>query len=108
VRLQISITDVRQRTGLADYTGSLLARTTTRVTDRAEGTSTIADISLPVGVPCVATPAGIGATCSVNTTLDALNPGTIDEGARAVWELVSVEVLDGGGEVFARPGIFVP
>jgi hypothetical protein len=108
VRLQISITDVRQRTGLADYTGSLLARTTTRVTDRADGTSTLADISLPVDVPCVATPAGIGATCSVNTTLDALNPGTIDEGARAVWELVSVELLDSGGAIFARPGIFIP
>jgi glucose/arabinose dehydrogenase/PKD repeat protein len=108
VRLQISITDVRQRTGLTDYTGSLLARTTTRVTDRADGTSTIADISLPVNVPCVGTPAGVGATCAVNTTLDALNPGTIDEGARAVWELVSVELLDSGGEVFARPGVFIP
>jgi hypothetical protein len=108
VRLQISITDVRRRADLADYTGSLVARTTARVTDRADGTSTITDFLLPVAVPCAVTPAGIGSTCSINTTLDAINPGTIVEGARAVWELRSLELLDASGEVFARPGVFVP
>jgi hypothetical protein len=65
----------------------------------------------------VATPAGIGATCAVNTTLDALNPGTVDEGARAVWELGAVALEDAGPDgdvvtpdntVLARPGLFVP
>ncbi len=117
VRVQVSITDVRRRANLADYTGGLQARTTVRVTDRVDGTSTISDISLAVEVPCAGTPAGIGSTCSVDTTLDALNPGVIDEGARAVWQLSSVELLDGGPDgntatpdntVFARPGIFIP
>ena len=88
-----------------------------RVTDRATGTSTITDLALPLEVPCAATPAGIGSTCSVNTTLDALNPGTIDEGARAVFALTAVELLDAGPDgntatpdntVFAKPGLFVP
>jgi glucose/arabinose dehydrogenase len=117
VRLQVSITDVRRRSDLADYTGSLLARATTRITDRAGGTATISDVSLPVIVPCTATGSGIGATCSIDTTLDALTPGTIDEGARAVWELASVELLGPGPDgitataddtVLARPGLFVP
>jgi hypothetical protein len=117
VRLQISVTDVRRRADLADYTGTLLARTTTRITDRAAGNATVADVALPVVVPCVATPAGIGATCAVNTTLDALNPGTVDEGARAVWELGAVALEDAGPDgdvitpdntVLARPGLFVP
>ena len=117
VRVQVSITDVRRRSDLADYTGSLLARTTTRVTDRADGTSTITDVSLPIAVPCAATPAGVGAACSVSTTLDALNPGTVDEGARAVWQLGAVALEDAGPDgnvatpdntVFARPGLFVP
>ena len=117
VRLQVSISDVRHRANLADYTGGLQARATIRVTDKVDRTSTISDIALPADVPCAGTPVATGSTCSVNTTLDALNPGTIDEGARAVWELRSVELLDGGPDgstatpdntVFARPGLFVP
>ena len=30
------------------------------------------------------------------------------EGARAIWQLDAVEVLDGSGNTFARQGIFVP
>jgi hypothetical protein len=72
---------------------------------------------LPVDVPCAATPAAVGATCSVLTTLDALYPGVVVEGARAVWQLGAIEVLDGGPDantatpdngVFLRPGLFVP
>jgi hypothetical protein len=44
-------------------------------------------------------------------------PGLADEGARAVWQLGAIEVLDGGADgdvstpentVFATSGIFVP
>ncbi len=118
VRLQVSITDVRRRAGLADYAGALQARTTVRVTDRDAGvTATVNDVVLPVEVPCATTPAAIGSTCSIDTTLDALYPGMIDEGARAIWELRSFELLDGGPDgntatpgntVFARPGVFAP
>ena len=53
----------------------------------------------------------------MSTTLDAVLPGVVAEGARAVWQLGQVEVLDGGPDgdvdtpgntVFARQGIFVP
>ena len=108
VRMQVVVTDVRRRADLADYAGALQARPTIRVTDKADGTATIADVALPVNVPCAATPSGIGATCSVVTTLDALYPGLVAEGARTIWQLGGVEVLDGGNEVFMRPGIFVP
>jgi hypothetical protein len=117
VRVQVSITDVRRRADLADYTGGLQARLTVRITDRAGTPATVTDIEVPVDVPCATTPAGIGSTCAVSTTLDALNPGAIDEGARAVWQLGALELLDGGPDgdtatpgnsVFARPGVFVP
>ncbi len=117
VQVQVSLTDVRNRAGLDDYTGDLEARTTLRITDRASGMLTLEDLTLPVRVPCAATAASAGATCSVSTTLDALTPGLVDEGARAVWQLGAVEVLDGGPDgdaatpgnaVFARQGVFVP
>ena len=60
----------------------------------------------------------IGSTCGVTTTADALVPGTIQEGERAVWGLGQVVVTDGGADglastgagnaLFARQGIFVP
>ena len=108
VRVQVSITDVRRRADMADYTGNLQASTTVRVTDRVEGTSTVSDIALPVQVPCAATAGDVGSTCAVTTTLDAINPGTVDEGSRAVWQLSGFELLDASAEVFARPGVFVP
>ena len=117
VRMQVTVTDVRRRSDLADYTGALQARPAIRLTDKADGTATVTDVSLRVDVPCGATPAGLGATCSLLTTLDALYPGVVAEGARAVWQLGTIEVLDGGPDadtatpdngVFMRPGLFVP
>jgi hypothetical protein len=58
-----------------------------------------------------------GSDCNVATTADAVMPGVVDEGSRAVWQLQSIDVLDGGPDgdvdtpgnaVFARSGIFVP
>jgi len=71
-----------------------------------------------VQVPCAATAStAIGASCAISTTLDAISPGTVLDGKRAVWQLGQVEVLDGGsdGEAtttpngrFAVQGLFVP
>ena len=108
VRMTVSVTDVRRRSDLADYTGLLQARTTVQVTDRSDGTQTTTDVSLPVDVPCAPTATDAGATCAVTTTLDALTPGTVDEGARAAWQLGGLELRDSTGAVFARPGIYVP
>ena len=69
-------------------------------------------------VPCTVTEAtGTGSECSVDTTADAVAPGIIDEGARAVFQLGQVTVADGGTDglaatepngIFAVQGIFVP
>jgi spore coat protein A, manganese oxidase len=124
VRMTVDLTDVRRRDTLADYNGRMLARITQRTTDRYSGnsqaeTGTVVDVPLEVPVQC--TPTGdpaTGATCSLNTTLDALLPGTVREGARAVVGLGRVDVLDGGADedvetsadnkVFATQGLFVP
>ena len=59
----------------------------------------------------------MGATCAVTTTFDAVTPGAVPEGKRAIWELDALEVTDGGTDglaatapnaLFARQGIFVP
>jgi hypothetical protein len=92
-----------------------------RITDRNSGAGEAAtgqNVQFSVTVPCVPTsdPA-VGSTCSVDTTADAVTPGLIAEGKRAIWELGQTEVLDGGSDglagtgpntVFARQGIFVP
>jgi hypothetical protein len=118
------MTDVRRRGTLADYDGELLAQVEQRITDRYSGNSqteaaTTIDIPLQVSVPCAATadPAS-GGDCAINTTLDALLPGTVRENARAIWQLGRVEVLDGGSDgdadtsadntLFATQGVFVP
>jgi hypothetical protein len=102
----------------------MTARITQRTTDRYNGNSlgesaTVTDVPLEVPVQCSATadPA-TGAVCSVNTTLDALLPGTVREGARAVMQLGRVDVFDGGADEdvetpadnkrFATQGLFVP
>jgi hypothetical protein len=116
--MKLEIGDVRNASDLSDYGGELEARATIRVTDRAGGPATLEPVALPVAVPCSTTVLeAIGATCAVNTTFDALTPGVVDEGARALWELARLELLDSGpdGDVatpdntlFAAPGIFVP
>jgi glucose/arabinose dehydrogenase/PKD repeat protein len=123
VALTVSITDVRNTVGLTDYTGELQLRTGIRLTDRdsgaaADDAATLGDIEVPVTVPCAATDTGAGATCGVSTTFDAVTPGMVDEGARAIWQLEQVELLDGGPDgdvdtptgnaVFAHQGVFVP
>jgi len=82
------------------------------------GTATSQDFVLPVTVPCAATlDPFVGSDCNIATTADALTPGMVREGARAIWQLSGVEVLDGGADgdvdtpgnaTFARPGIFIP
>ena len=123
VRLEVTITDVRRKTDLQDYTGQLQVDATVRLTDKYSGSSpvdpaTVSELSFPFVVPCAATgDTGIGATCSIDTTADAVVPGSIREGARAIWQLGQVEVRDGGADgqaatspntVFARQGLFVP
>jgi predicted acyl esterase len=127
VRIAVSITDVRRVGDLTDYTGELEGRTLLRITDRANGTgdeaATVSDLPLRETLTCAATSGGDqGATCSVVTTVNSLFPApsasAVQSGRRAVWELGTIEVYDGGAdglagttgdnELFARQGLFIP
>jgi hypothetical protein len=69
-------------------------------------------------VPCTANPdPAEGGTCELDTSFDAIVPGAIKESDRAVWELGTVQVFDGGADglvssspntLFARQGVFIP
>lgn len=123
VRIAVSITDVRKKSDLSDYTGELQADQTIRITDRANGTpadepGTVADTSFPVTVPCTATASStIGSTCALATTANSLVPGAVSAGQRAIWELGQIKLFDGGSDglaatqpntLFADQGLFVP
>jgi peptidoglycan/xylan/chitin deacetylase (PgdA/CDA1 family) len=123
VRIDLSITDVRELSDLSDYTGQLDAEPGIRLTDRLNGpqqveSATVSDFSLGFAVPCTATSSTTaGSTCSVSTTADAVQPGMVKEGARAIWALGQVFVDDGGPDGvastpdnthFLAQGIFTP
>ena len=70
-----SITDVRNKSDLTDYTGELVAELDLRITDRFNGathtdTGTMQNITFRLKLTCIATPGvpDIGATCGANTT----------------------------------------
>src|SRR6185436_19350936 len=96
----ISVTNVMEASSLADYTGELEGRPVLRITDKDGAvSSTWRDLHLSVPVPCTATAdATLGSACSTTASADAVIPGLVVEGARAVWELGRVQVLDGGGD----------
>ena len=122
VQLAVSITDVRRRSDLSDYTGELEVTPLGADHGSAHGPSrtasaTVQDALFPVTVPCAGTAGDVGATCAVTTTFDAVTPGAVPEGKRAIWALDSLEVTDGGADglaatapnaLFERQGIFVP
>lgn len=71
------------------------------------------------GVPCAATvDTSVGASCSLSSTFNAVVPGSVVEGKRAIWQLGKVEVFDAGADeqagttndntLFEHQGIFVP
>jgi hypothetical protein len=122
VSIQLSVTDVRNRSDLSDYTGELQLTTGLRLTDRDNGginpAGTVADAPFTAAAPCQATSLSTtGSTCSLATTADALIPGTVKEGLRSIWQLGQIQVTDGGPDgvaattpnsVFLRQGIFTP
>ena len=123
VGFQFKLSDVRTAGTLADYGGELQSRATIRMTDRRNattgiGSGTVEDLTLAATVPCAVTPeVNTGAACNVATSLNAITPGIVREGARSVWQMGQIEVLDGGvdgdvdtvpNQTFARQGIFIP
>jgi hypothetical protein len=76
------------------------------------------DIPFPVTAACdVTADPAVGSTCEAETTFNAIVPGAIREGKRAIWALGKVEMSDGGADGvvgtlpnnrFAAQGVFVP
>jgi hypothetical protein len=126
VRLDVSVTDVRNRdAGLTDYTGELQADAAVRITDRQNtpnpggpGPGTVSDTRFPFAVPCTVTlDATVGSTCSVSTTANAVVPGSVVADQHTIWQLGQVQVFDGGAggvagasdaTLFMVQGLFVP
>jgi hypothetical protein len=81
-------------------------------------TATVSDQGFPVPVVCEATSdPGIGSYCGANTTANALVPGLVVSGKRAIVEIGQILVLDSGPDgirdnsddgLFAVQGIVVP
>jgi uncharacterized repeat protein (TIGR01451 family) len=123
VKAAVSITDVRRKSDLSDYTGELQETALARITDRDNGpggdeSGTTLDVPFPATVPCAATAdTGIGSACSLSTSFDALVPGAVADGRRAIWQLGTIDLRDGGPDgvagtannsLFATEGVFAP
>jgi len=123
VEFAVSMTDVRKKSNLSDYTGQLQADQALRITDLRNGSdddepATVLDTSFAVTVPCTATASTtIGSTCDTTTTANSIAPGAVTAGDRTIWQLGPATVYDGGPDgvagtqpntLFADQGIFVP
>ena len=90
VQVSVSMTDVRLRSDLSDYTGELQVNPAVRITDAGNGASgtdraTMQDTLFSLTTPCAATAtASVGATCSLTSTFNAIVPGAVVEKARGV------------------------
>jgi hypothetical protein len=141
VNLQMNITDIRCRpasgvtpcgsangAGGADYTGQVFPLMLLRLTDKFNAPSGGTAFVFPATVQdfthfitpttCVATASTTtGSNCSLSTTFNAVLPGTVVAGKRAVMDLSYVAVADGGPDgqantapnyYFLDQGVFVP
>jgi acyl-homoserine-lactone acylase len=112
--------------GDSDYAGELEASTVLRLTDRFNDVSagggsdaaTVLDFPFPVKVACAATGSDTtGGACAVSTSVNAVVPGAVTDGKRAIAQLGQIRVHDGGpdgqaatadNDLFAVQGLFVP
>jgi hypothetical protein len=122
VTLRLTANDVFNK-DLSDYTGELRGLVNLRITDKDNsapaGSGTTIDTPFGFTAGCTADPdPNIGSLCDVTTTVDAVTPGAVKEGQRAVWGLDKVRVFDGGPDgdadtaagntLFLTQGVFVP
>ena len=131
VRMDLSMSDIRNKPAGTDYTGRVLARVPLQITDRNNAaetpeTGTVQTTQLEFPVDCVMTvSATIGSTCDNSTTVNAVIPGGVLDNQRSIWELGQVEIRDAGPNgtgyascpptcgdgdesAFMRQGIFIP
>jgi hypothetical protein len=131
VDMIVDLSDVRNSPSLTDYTGSVIVSSSLKITDNQNAAEmpepgTMQTIPLEFSVPCIATvDTTKGSDCDLQTTADALYPGSVVEGKRALWELGQVSVKDAGPNgtganncpptcgdgdetTYLRQGVFVP
>jgi hypothetical protein len=137
VLLVASATDIRCKAGVAacgsansadgaDYTGELEGTAQIRISDHwnavAPGggpdAATVIDIPFPVVTGCTATAStGIGSTCAISTSANAVVPGAVKDTKRGVVGIGQIQVFDGGADgvaatdpntLFSTQGIFIP
>jgi dipeptidyl aminopeptidase/acylaminoacyl peptidase len=130
VLITVLITDVRNKSDLSDYTGEVRVNgvgapfAELRITDRFNGESstdpgTVVDIpAMPTPVACAPTAdPTVGSSCNTLTSMNAIVPGSVVGGKRAIWQFDQITVVDGGADgnvattdntVFLKQGIFVP
>ena len=91
ISLEVSVSDVRNKSNLTDYGGQLEVVTNLRITDRRNGgfgPGTVTDFPMRYAVDCVTTSdTTVGSDCDINTTADALFPNAVKEGKRSIWEV---------------------
>ena len=110
VSVQVALSDIRLRSNATDYTGELQGQVVLQITDKASistlsEATTMSNVPLNFTVPCTTTASTtIGSNCAINTTVDAMLPGAVIEGRRAIWEMGDVRVLDGGSDNDADTG----
>jgi hypothetical protein len=103
-----AITDVRNASGGADYTGKVILKTRVRMTDARNGgggdSATVSDADISLPIDCAATPAAnLGGKCNVDTTMDTLVPGFVQESARTIMSAFSIYVEDAGPDQDVDP-----
>ena len=115
VTVQASLNDVFNK-DLSDYTGTLRASISVQITDKSNtpnpggpGPATVQPFPLQFDIGCGATAdPNAGSNCMLSTTMNAVQPGAVVSGRRAIWELGQAKVYDGAGGLFAVEGVFVP
>jgi Tol biopolymer transport system component len=127
--IDVTFTDIRagSATG-SDYdpnpSGADMTLTArVRITDLLNGTSetspgTVTDLDLAAPVDCAGTASpAVGATCTANTSADAVIPGIVKEGKSAVVQIFRLRLIDSGPDgvrgnsddrLFATQGLFNP
>jgi hypothetical protein len=113
-----------------DYTGELQLEIGLRITDHFSNPgpttpATAADVIYPVKLACVDTmgTTSVGSTCGINSSFNAIVPGSAPAGKRSVYEIPQrapvggIQVYDGGpsgiagstnATLFLEPGVFLP
>jgi hypothetical protein len=106
-----------------DYNGQIQGNATIRISDHYNGpglneAATVVDIPFPVNGQCSVTAATtVGGSCSVNTTANAVVPGSVKDTQRGVIEVGQIQIFDGGtsgtagdpgATLFEVQGIFIP